>query len=510
MQLETSSLSKIGIVILGLMLGTYVIVESILSGTSVVGRLYLFVAISAFFFGVFSPRNAIFVLIICTGYIDFFKRLIVIAAQPTYFDVACSLATPPLLCAGAMINLLLSYVMGRISLTKELIYSLVFAIAVLIVAVLAGGGSGGSRDFGGLVNSAAYPFLLVLIPAYFPTIEDKQKLMKFIYVSFIGVAIYMIKHAYFGLADFEYDYLLTNLSQEVRILVEGENMRCFSTMNGAGIVSIMCSLMAFWSLVNVWKKTGGWKAIRIVLFFLFSFAAYLTLSRTGWVCGSAALICYILFVRRSTTVAAYVGGFVMVVSLVVFSPLIKDMRIVEKVETELKAVFGTGDSRTKQVLTLGSVNGRLAGWVNLMTKDNMWTPFGWKAAGVDIKKFEGSDLGDDLIFWSVVKYGYVTLAVVIIIVFAFLGKLHGAVFRLPRYSKERKMANISLATSAGIISGGMSNAAQLYVFPVNIYFYLCLAFVYSIYIQRKREAISDPARSHLYKESNTVMGEQPT
>ncbi len=490
MNLDSSSLKKLLIGFLGITVGMVIIMESILSNTSVLGQLYLYVAIAALFLGLFSPRNAIFALILCTGYIDLFKRLMVIAGHPTYFDVSCALATPPLLCAGAMMNLILGYILRKVEITKSLFISFVFASAIMAVALLAGGGSGGSRDFGSLVNLVAYPFLLVLIPYNFPSVEDKQKLIKFIYVTFIGVAIYMIKQAYYGLADFEYDYLLTNLSQEKRILVEGENMRFFSTLNGAGIVSILCSLMCFWSIVNAWGKTGGWQIIRIILVCLFAYAAYLTLSRTGWFCGITALICYFLFLRWSTTVMAYAIGLTGVSFLVVCSPLIKDMRIVERAEVELKSYFKTQDSRARQTMTIGSLNGRLEGWVNLMTKENMLTPFGWKAAGIDIIDFDSVDLGDDMIFWTFVKYGYVTVFLGAIAGLTFMYKLHRTVCTLPPGSKERKIANISLATSAGIIVGGVSNGAQLYVFPVNIYFYMCLAFVYSLYIQRERHALT--------------------
>lgn len=266
-------------------------------------------------------------------------------------------------------------------------------------------------------------------------------------------------------------------------------MRCFSTMNGAGIVSVMCSLMVFWSLVNIWKKNNGWRIIRFLLALLFGFAAYLTLSRTGWICGLVAYFCYFLFLRWSTTIATYLIGTAGIVCLVVFSPLIKDLRVVERFEVELKAYFKTDDSRARQTMTLGSMNGRLEGWVNLMTKKEMWTPFGWKAAGKDVKQFDLIELGDDIIFWSIVKYGYVAVAFGIVAMLSFFYKLHKAVCGIPYGSEERKIANISMATSVGIISGGMSNAAQLYVFPVNIYFYLCLAFVYSIYIQRKQHVV---------------------
>jgi hypothetical protein len=484
--MQNISISRIVVLILGLFFATYILIEAITSRTSVLGRFYLYVAIAAFILGVFKPRAAIYALIFCTAYIDFFKRLMVIAGVPTNFDVMCSLATPPLLCAGAMVNLLLGAIMRKIKVTRSLIFTFCFSSTIMIVAFLTTRGEG-VRNFGGLVNFVAYPFLLVLIPVLFKNTGDKVKLINFIYIVFIGVALYMIKHGVYGLADFEYDYLLTNLSQEVRILVEGENMRCFSTMNGAGIVSVMCGIMFFWSFVSVSKKSVLMTFVRSMLAILFATACYLTLSRTGWLCGIVSILAYVLFRHWKSTVIAYITGISSVILLVVCSPLIKDMRILEHAETELKFLLKSTDSRLEQATTIGSFNGRLNGWVNLMTKDNMLTPFGWKMKGLDTKDYDLTELGDDIIFWSVVKYGYIPVIFGTTFFFAFLYKLHRFVCSLPYGSIERRISTICLATSIGILSGGIGNAAQLNVFPVNIYFYLCLAFVYSVYLEKRLE-----------------------
>lgn len=485
--------------LLGIFYAIYILIEAITSRTSVLGKLYLYIAIAAFLTGLLKPRVAIFVLIFCTAYIDFFKRLMVIAGEPTNVDLIYSLATPPLLCAGAMINLMLSAVMGKIEVTRSLISTFVFACGVMFTAVVTSTGEG-ARSFGGLVNFAAYPFLLVLIPVFFKKTADKVRLMKFIYILFIGVALYMIKHGLYGLADFEYAYLLTNLSQEVRILVEGENMRCFSTMNGAGIVSVMCALMFFWSFASVWKPSYLMAFIRWCLAAIFATACYLTLSRTGWLCGIVSCVAYLLFRNWKTTVTAYSVGIFAVVTLVVCSPLIKDMKLLDKAEMQMKYLLKGNDSRLEQATTIGSFNGRLDGWVNLMTKDHMLTPFGWKFDGQDFKDFDLTDLGDDIIFWSVVKYGYIPVSLGFLLFIMFLYKLHRFVCSLPFGSNERKISNICLATSIGIIVGGIGNAAQLSVFPVNIYFYLCLAFVYSIYLENKL------ASKNLVTEDDTQWG----
>ena len=487
--MQNISISRVFILIVGLCTALYILIEAITSRTSVLGRLYLYVAIAAFLVGLFKPRVAIYSLIFCTAYIDFFKRLMVIAGSPTNIDVMCSLATPPLLCAGSMINLILSVVMQKIRLTKSLVFTFSFACLVLIAAFLTASGEG-ARNFGYLVNFVAYPFLLVLIPIYFESTEDKARLLKYIYILFVGVALYMIKHGIYGLADFEYDYLLTNLTQEVRILVEGENMRCFSTMNGAGIVSVMCGLMFFWTFANVFRSTSLVAILRIILAALFATACFLTLSRTGWMCGIVACVAYLLFRRWKTTVAAYFIGLTSVLLLVVCSPIIKDLKLIENTEMQIKALLGSADSRVMQATTLGSFNGRLEGWVNLMTKEHMLTPFGWKFAGQKFDDFSLIELGDDIIFWTVVKYGYIPVVIASLLFITFLYKLHRFVCSLPFDSVERKISNICLATSIGILVGGIGNAAQLNVFPLNIYFYFCLAFVYSIYLRNKKPSAS--------------------
>jgi hypothetical protein len=502
--MNNSSISRLFVVLFGLIFSLYVMVESITSRSSVLGKLYLFFAIAAFILGVVKPKTAIYALIFCTAYIDFFKRLIVIAGQPTNFDVACSLATPPLLCAGALVNLVLSVVMRRIKVSRSIIYSFIFSILILFATYITSNAEG-VRGIGTVVNYAMYPFLLVLIPVYFSDINDKVKLFKITYIIFIVVALYMIKHGIYGLADFEYDYLLTNLSQEVRILVEGAHMRCFSTMNGAATVSVMCGLMFFWSFVNLWKKSFLNQLLFVACAMIYLVASYYTLSRTGWVCAVVALVSYFLFLRWKTTVATYVIAFSSITLLVVTSPIIKEMKLTSKLEDIMKDYTNTSDSRVDQAMTLGTFNGRIEGWVSLMTRERIWSPFGWRIAKITRTANDVEFLGDDVIFWYIITYGYIPFFTGLFLFLLFMYKLHRFVCFLPKDSVERRICTICLATTFGILSGGLSNASQLSVFPINIYFYLCLSVVYSIYIQRiKVRKISVNQPTFLEKNSTPI------
>jgi len=147
-------------------------------------------------------------------------------------------------------------------------------------------------------------------------------------------------------------------------------------------------------------------------------------------------------------------------------------------------VFNVNSSQGEKATTLGTFNGRLLGWKNLMTKSMMWTPFGWKMAGRDVRKYNPLDLGDDTIVWSLIKYGYIPVFMGGAFMLYFLIKLHKFICSLPKGSKERNIGNLCLATIVGILFGGLGNGAQLAVFPLNVYFFLCWAFVFSIYMNR--------------------------
>lgn len=484
--INSSSVTRIFVLLFGILVAAYICIQALLSNTSVLGQLYLYVAIAAFLTGLLSPKTALFALIISTGYLEYFKRLMAISGNPTNFDVACSLATAPLLCAGAVINLLLGIVLRKRKMSKELIISFLLASLMLLFSVFVLGTGDLARRLGGIANTSAYPFLLVLIPAFLTDINDKIKLFRWAYVVFVGVALYMFYHNYYGLTWFEIDYLNTGLSLEARILLESEDVRrCFSTLSSASIVSTMCSLMILWSFVHLEKISIFNKVLKYVCCVIFAFAAYFTLSRTGWICGIVAVASYVAFQSYKTAVLTYFSGIFLVTALVVFSPFILDNNLVAKLDTEIKSTFSISNAKVEKATTLGTFNGRLLGYKNLMTKSMMWTPFGWAAAGKDVKKFDPLDLGDDTIVWSIIKYGYVSCLVAGVGLLTFLLSVHKFIGSLPKIAPERKLGNMCLATILGILVGGIGNGAQLHVFPVNVYLFLCLAIVFSLFIKRK-------------------------
>jgi hypothetical protein len=177
-----------------------------------------------------------------------------------------------------------------------------------------------------------------------------------------------------------------------------------------------------------------------------------------------------------------------------------EMNTMAQLDKQIKDTFGIVDAKANKAATLGTFNGRLLGYKNLMTKSMMWTPFGWAAAGQDLKKHEALDLGDDTIVWSIIKYGYIPCFVGGASLLIFLLSVHKFVCSLPRGVPEKSLANLCLATIVGIIIGGIGNGAQFQVFPVNVYLFLSLATVFSMFIKRKELLMNYGMRSQFERD----------
>jgi hypothetical protein len=297
----------------GLLLGLYILVDVLLARSSSLGQLYLFVAIGSFVLGLANPKTAIYVTIFCTIYIDVFKRLMVIGGIPDFQNVAYVLAIPPLLIAGSVITLFLSYVMGKNEISKDVIYSFICSIAVVAITALgiALGDGQGAGKLSSAVNQGFYAFLFFVIPSLFRSDEDRRKLLHFTFVLLIPSAFYTFWQKHFGYADYEYKYLMSGLTIEAKNLVEsvGGELRCFSTFNGSGTASTMYSIFVLNCLVSLKQgnatPTFMQRLGKALLLPIFMAAAYFTIIRTGWVGGVACLGAYYFLGRKHRNISRW-------------------------------------------------------------------------------------------------------------------------------------------------------------------------------------------------------------
>jgi hypothetical protein len=490
----------------GLGLGIYVMVEVLLARSSSLGQLYLFIAIGALIFGLTSPKLAMYALMVCTVYIDVFKRLMVVGGNPTFQDVAYILAIPPLLVAGSIVSVFLGVTIGRGKMTRDMAISLIVSVLVVGVTVIgtikSSAGSEGLGKLSGIVNQGFYSFLFFIIPVLFPSDEERRKLLHFSFLTFIPSVFYMFWQRKFGYADYEYDYLMSGLTIEAKNLAESMGqVRCFSTFNGAGTASTLISIYLLYCFVSLkpgnanptfFQRFGKW-----LLAPLFMVASYFTIVRTGWACGIGALGAYAFLgtrIRAKFGILFSAGTFFTVILL---APTIIENRWLGRTEAVLQdlVLATTNDPTLKRAVVLGTAQDRIQGWANLTTEPRIWQPFGFAASGISAKNTTNADFhwGHDALIDTLIQFGYVPLTLGLGLGAFLFSRLFKYMYSLPRSALAFKNTRLCLALASGILVGAMGNGAQFRNFPQNFFFALWLAIPFATYQEamrtRKRAAL---------------------
>jgi len=478
----------------GLGLGIYVMVEVLLARSSSLGQLYLFCAIAAFVFGMVSPRASMYLLLVCTVYIDVFKRLMVVGGNPTFEDVAYILAIPPLLVAGSIISVFLGATVGRGKMTRDMFISLIVSIVVVLITV-AGTVSGASDraglgKLGVIVNQGFYAFLFFTLPVLFPSDEDRRKLLHFSFLTFIPSVFYMFWQRKFGYAQYETDYLMTGLTIEVKNFAESMGqVRCFSTFNGSGTASTLYSIYLLYCFVPLrpgnakptfFQRFGKW-----LLAPLFMIAAYFTIGRTGWACGVGALLAYAVLGTKLRARFGILTGIGIFMTVILLAPIMIKDRWLQIIEREVQHVVlaTTNDPTITRSVMFGSAQDRVQGWANLTTNSMIWQPFGFVASGISISETTNADFhwGHDALIDSLINFGYVPVGLGLLIGGYLFSRVFKYMYSLPREALAFKNTRLCIALAVGILVGAMGNGAQFRNFPQNLFFSLWLAIPFATY-----------------------------
>lgn len=475
--------------------GVLVIFEMVTTHASSIGKFYIYFSILCFVLAIAKPYSMLYVLLFLTCYIDFFKRMMIIGGLPTQVELAFVQATPMLIVLGASLSFVLPIFMGK-SLSRSSIISLIISLVFVIVFMSSGGLSGGFlRKAGQAANAGVYSLLLFIVPLILDTAEKRNKFVKCSFLLFVPVAAYMFKHYYYGLANFEYDYLMTGLSQELRIFVDdGAARRYFSTMNSSATVSTMLCIMALYGIVDPnqgsAKHSSLNKFILILVSILFFSAAGLTLARTGWVCGLVAIVSYVFLGSRFRLVIGYSASIFVFLLLVFSADYIIKYRILDDWQQSLVDYFSlsTGSANAERAMVLGTMYDRLSGWRYLATQPLGFPLFGTTFGGVvTVNLVDQYMLGHDIIVNYLSKLGWIPLAFVLSVGWMFVCKLHQFQFSLPKISQEFKLMRYCLASMAGMLTGGLASGAQLFNFPQNFYFWFWLSICLALYQQMRSD-----------------------
>ncbi len=460
-----------------LVVAVYVSSSILLSQGNQLAGLFYYIMLASGAMGIITPRLSFSLLIIQCAYLDLLKRLMVFAGKITYDELYSVLGIAPVTVVGIACGLLLRVIFGKTAADagdiKRFLTALLLNIVLSAVVFYKGGGIGGTlRE---VANGSTYALLLFIVPLLFRTPESVSKCARFILAVFVPVAVYTIYQQLFGFQSFEIAYLKTNLSIEIKQL-EADRVRAFGTLNSPTSISVVAGSMVAMALglssVGRRNRKLGMAPSMAVLIAIVGVGAWAASTvRVGILLVPVAMAGTFLFLRPSTTKWFYgtlLTGFGILVASSSYL-----YRNIEIWTSRLMDLYG-GSTFVEQMINMNSYKDRLSGFANVLLNPDAYTFFGLPNAGEDQGIIAHDPLSNALL-----AYGVVPVAIVVILGSWGMWRLHKMIFVM-RDSTLQLLAASFLANAAGNIAVTIVNGNLLGTFPVNVFFWVSLAFAVSL------------------------------
>jgi O-antigen ligase len=443
-------------------------------------------AIAVFLAAIIEPKAGVYLLIAGTGYVDLIKRLGILTGDLAYGDVVVALAVPPILCACICLGVVLQYFTGRRRLERWQ-WVVLIVVSLLMISVLLKEVSGGTGLLGGLqnfANSGAYFPLVLIAGILFPGLEDLKQLVKFCLIIYIPVALYALWQQFFGLNNFELDYMRTGYTITAGLL-DDIRPRPFSTLSSPHALTVTTATLALLAFFVHLKgsKRAAWQ---IPVGILFMGGCWASLSRAGWVLFALGVIGWICFRGARTTVAFYglITAF-LVMLMVSTDPLLDTLAALQEKVPEDSAL-------TAQTLRIATFSERLYSFRNMVTNPRFHTWFGNPELQNPTDDVVSHDeIAHDQLTQILVQSGFVGLGAFISLLVGALWLTHRQV--LAQRDPDRRTTGIALLTvlSANVYSG-MLFGTHLGLFPINVFFAVLLGSLLVCCVQPGDTPASEP------------------
>ncbi len=439
-----------------------------------------------FFIGAISPRLGLYLLIFLCGYLDFIKRLLILFGDANIEDVTYVLRVAPFVLVGTIAGLVVSYALKRIQF-KLMDWVLIGLIALLEAAIVASNIRNGA-GISGAANSGVYVPLIIIIPLVLRTIDEMLAFCRCILAMFLPVALYGIWQGIFGLADFEYKYLISGLTINAAILDEARP-RPFSTLNSGHAFEVAMGICVVLSLMlstaTLRRKAGLWNSsARIIFPVIYFIASIMSLGRTGWCVWLFGGIGLFAFKSRKRIIIFYS------VALVCFGLLVANAQFIYDRLDLIQSKLPTDSDFSQQAFRLGTYSERLFGYMNIFSNPELLTWFGNPALADQSGGENQYEVVHDAIGQVLVTYGLVGVVVTLSCGAMFLAWAHRRALHMPS-ERARAFSNILLSTMIGVISTAMLTGSPLGVFPINFMFWSIIGIMVSL----SRSEAEGPVRS---------------
>ncbi len=461
----------------GLIIATYVASSILLDQGNQLAGLFYYLMLGSGMLGVIAPRLSFTLLILQCAYLDLFKRLMVIAGNITFTDLFWVLGIAPVTVIGISGGLLLRLVFGKIAADggdfRRMFIALCLNVALAAVVYAKGGGVGGTlRE---VANGSTYALLLFIVPLLFRTPEAVARCARLIIIVFLPVAAYAIYQQAFGFQAFEIEYLKTGLSIEIKQL-EADRVRAFGTLNSPTSISVVaCSVAAMAMGLSAVgrhdRKLGMSRPVAMTIAALCVGAWAASTVRVGLLLLPVALAGTYLFLRPSTTRGLYAALFAGFAVLVATSSYV--YRNIEMWTGRLLDMSG-GSVFVEQMINMNSYKDRLYGFFTVLLNPEAYSLFGLSNSGEDAGLKAHDPIGNALL-----AYGIIPLGIVLALGCWGMWRVHKVIFGMQNRVLQLLAASF-LANAAGNIVVSVVNGNLLGTFPVNVFFWVSLAFAVTL------------------------------
>lgn len=456
------------------------------SGGNVVGKVAVVGSVAAFVIGISNVRAGIILALLCGAYLDAFKRLLIVDSNFGTFDIAAIQVIPVILMLGMVLRLVLGWITkpANIERWQIITFLVITMLGCVLGAAYVFSGEMGMRALGDAANASAYLYLILLVPVYFGSKHEVFTLLKFILIIYVPVAIWALKQGVYGLADFEYDYLISGYTIEVRQLNEKVFRNMGSMVSAAALSMVSSILLAALIIPLRWKdgafSLGVWfNPARWVFGILFAIGAYYTYSRTGWVCGLAAIVIFMFLQRKITAYGGALLGLSMLVGLYVSADYLYNNKYLIVWQEEIFTEFANSD-QAQQALVIGTLEGRLESMREFATNREIWTPFGLAIADKSLSSSLEGDQVHDVMTEFLVKIGYIPMAIMFLGGLWFFMRVMKVNFSF-NSREDSRCFRFYLALAGGMLLTGLSQGKMLFIFPTNLFWCLFFGMAFAVY-----------------------------
>jgi O-Antigen ligase len=419
-----------------------------------------------FIVAVCNPTAGVYFLILTSGYLDLIKRLGVLSDALSGIDVVITLAVAPLLFVCVCVGVVYRNVINRAWLKpwQTVLAAVIFATmaGVFVQAFFRGGGTlFALKDF---ANSGAYLPLTLVVCLLFPDSIRVERLVTFCLWVYVPVGLYGVWQQFFGLTDFEIDYLKSGFTIEVGLL-DDVRLRPFATLNSPhalGVVTAMLSALAAFTPL----KRGKWAQWQILVSVLFAIACLATFIRAAWALLAFAVLVWACCRTKVGTIVLY--G----MALAGFAALMLNSDVILRSLDRMEAYLPQDSDVESQAFRLGTFSDRLVSFRNVLTNPEFHTWFGNRNEVYEDSMEQSHENGaHDQIGQILVSFGFVGLGFFLGVTVLGVVVAHRAIFRQRDLARRRMMLGCLSVLIATLFSG-MLFGSHLGLFPVNVFFAL--------------------------------------